>query len=515
MLKFAKIRFSTTSTKLYATIVGETLLLLFISLAVMLYFSREALMDEAKHDVELTLEGTMEHIDNVLMSVERSTYNIYMDLQAHLDKPERMLTYSQKIVETNPLVVGCAIVFRPGYYPGKDLYMAYMHRKGGSTSVDEGLGTTEIECLQRFTDRPYTEQIWYTEPMEKLEACWVGPLKNEDAEDEALITFCLPIFDKGECVGVVATDMAIEQLTEIILSVKPTPNSYSVLLNSKGSFIVHPDEKKLTRETVFNQLKYNAEPSVKEAANAMLSGQTGYAPFHLDNKDWYVFYRPFDREVSCGQPMEKLGWSAGLVYLEDDYLGSYNFLLYMVLAITILGILVFLVLFRLFIHRQTKPLRMLTRYAQRIAEGNYDITVPNAQNADEIGKLQDHFQKMQQSLAAKAAELEQLTKRLKQRNEDLRKAYSQAQGSDRMKATFLHYMTTQMAEPANRIEKSVIKLVNNFSDITPQEAGYERDVIKEQSDAMLDLLEHMIEALKIEAEEAEKVFEKGKETADE
>ena len=47
MLKFAKIRFSTTSTKLYATIVGETLLLLFISLAVMLYFSREALMDEA------------------------------------------------------------------------------------------------------------------------------------------------------------------------------------------------------------------------------------------------------------------------------------------------------------------------------------------------------------------------------------------------------------------------------------------------------------------------------------
>jgi hypothetical protein len=72
-----------------------------------------------------------------------------------------------------------------------------------------------------------------------------------------------------------------------------------------------------------------------------------------------------------------------------------------------------------------------------------------------------------------------------------------------------------MAEPANRIEKSVIKLVNNFSDITPQEAGYERDVIKEQSDAMLDLLEHMIEALQIEAEEAEKVFMKGKETADE
>ena len=185
----------------------------------------------------------------------------------------------------------------------------------------------------------------------------------------------------------------------------------------------------------------------------MLSGQTGYVPVHLDNKDWYVFYKPFDRDVSCGQPMENLGWSAGLVYLEDDYLGSYNFLLYMVLAITILGILVFFVFFRLFVRHQSKPLRMLTRSAQRIAEGNYDEIVPNAQNDDEIGQLQDHFQKMQQSLAVKVEELEQLTKRLQQRNEDLRKAFSQAQGSDRMKATFLHYMTTQMAVPADKIEQ--------------------------------------------------------------
>lgn len=515
MSKLDKIKFSTASTRLYATIVIEMLLLLFISLAVMLYFSREALMDEAKHDVEQTLEGTMQHIDNVLMSVERSTYNIYMDLQSHLDKPERMFTYSQKIVETNPHVVGCAIVFRPGYYPGHDLYMAYMHRKGGSDAVDEDMETAETERLHRFTDRPYTEQIWYTEPMEKQEACWVGPLKNEDTEDEALITFCLPIFDKGECVGVVATDMAIEQLSQIILAVKPTPNSYSVLLNHKGSYIVHPDEQLLEKETVFTSPSRNSDPSVYEAANAMLSGQTGYVPFHLDNKDWYVFYKPFDRDVSYGQPMEKLGWSAGLVYLEDDYLGSYNFLLYMVLAITILGILVFFVFFRLFVRHQSKPLRMLTRSAQRIAEGNYDEIVPNAQNDDEIGQLQDHFQKMQQSLAVKVEELEQLTKRLQQRNEDLRKAFSQAQGSDRMKATFLHYMTTQMAVPADKIEKSVIKLVNNFSNITPEEANHERDVIKKQSDIMLDLLEHMIEALQIEAEEAEKVFKKGKEAADE
>ena len=86
----------------------------------------------------------------------------------------------------------------------------------------------------------------------------------------------------------------------------------------------------------------------------------------------------------------------------------------------------------------------------------------------------------------------------------LNKAYGNAQGSDRMKMTFLHYMATQMTEPSNLIERSVMKLSNNYHEISPQEADYKVGVIKQQSEAILDLLDHMIEALQIEAEEPEK-----------
>ena len=158
---------------------------------------------------------------------------------------------------------------------------------------------------------------------------------------------------------------------------------------------------------------------------------------------------------------------------------------------------------------------MLNRSAQRIAEGHYDETVPNAQSDDEIGQLQDCFQLMQQSLSAKSSELEQLTTMLRIRGEELQKAYGSAQGSDRMKTTFLHYMTTQMTVPADRIERSVMKLVNHYQDITPQEADAEVSVIKKQSDIVLDVLEHMIEALQIEAEESEKEIKAGKEVAHE
>jgi hypothetical protein len=104
--------------------------------------------------------------------------------------------------------VGCAIVFKPNYYPGHELFMAYVHRKGHSVTTNVA---SELVVQETFTNRPYTEQVWYTEPMTVGHACWTDPLKNDDTEDEALITFCLPIVDRsGHAVGVVATDVAVE-----------------------------------------------------------------------------------------------------------------------------------------------------------------------------------------------------------------------------------------------------------------------------------------------------------------
>jgi methyl-accepting chemotaxis protein/sigma-B regulation protein RsbU (phosphoserine phosphatase) len=82
-----------------------------------------------------------------------------------------------------------------------------------------------------------------------------------------------------------------------------------------------------------------------------------------------------------------------------------------------------------------------------------------------------------------------------------------------MKTSFLHYMTTQMILPSDLIERSVMKLSNNYNSLTPQEADYELSVIKEQSAKVLDLLDHMVEALESEAEEAEKSVKERKEAA--
>ena len=81
----------------------------------MLHFARKIVKEEALLKAEKTLEGTVQQIDNILLSVEQSAGNIYWDLLLHLGESERMETYCRKVVETNPHIVGCAISFEPFY----------------------------------------------------------------------------------------------------------------------------------------------------------------------------------------------------------------------------------------------------------------------------------------------------------------------------------------------------------------------------------------------------------------
>ena len=496
MWKWLKAVSRTLSVRVSLMMVFAIAILLSLSLIVMLHFSRQALRQEALQNAEQTLEGTVQHIDNILLSVEQSVGNVYWDLLAHLNDRERMSIYCRKLVECNPYIIGCAVVMQPYYYPDRELSMAYVHRTGSSTVTDE---ESDLVTSETFGNRPYTQQEWYTLPMETGSALWTNPLKNDDTEDEALTSFCLPIFNsKGERVGVIAADVSIGLLSQIILTSKPSPNGYSTLLDSKGSFIVHPDTNKLLHQTVFTQTENGAAPSVKAAAEAMVAGETGYKRFTLNGNDCYVFYKPFQRAEVPGRVLEKLGWSVGVIYPEDDIFGEYNQLLYYVLAIAVISLLLFFVLCRLFTHRQLQPLQMLTSSAQRIADGNYQEVIPKTTRVDEIGQLQDHFQQMQQSLGIHVSELEQLLKNLEERGEELRRVYQQAQEADRVKTTFLYNMTNQMMEPAKEIATSVAVLCSSVSEDSPESNGevyaQEVETIKQQSKAITDALSQLLES---------------------
>lgn len=500
MIKPVKFITKTLSVRISLKVVSAVATLLAVALFIMFHFSRKAIKAEARQKAEETLEGVVRQVDNVLLSVEQSAGNIYWDLLTHLNESERMFLYSRKMVETNPYVAGCAIAFEPDYYQERGRYfMAYVHHVN-----KDKLETVSSEIIQAetFGNVPYPEQIWYSKPVETGRPCWINPLKNDQAEGEAIITFSLPIYAQGgKVIGVLAVDLSLSLLSDIVLSAKPSPNSYATLLGSDGSFIVHPDSEKVLHKTIYMSDSYQTNKELREAEDAMVAGETGYKHFRLDGTDNYVFYKPFIRADVPGRSMERTGWSVGIIYPEDDIFGDYNQLLYMVIAIALVGLVLLMTGCQMITHRCLLPLRMLAKSSQRIAEGHYDEPVPDSHQWDEVGRLQDHFQQMQQALSVHIGELERLTTELRERNVVLAGAYEQAKDADRVKTAFLHNMTDQMIKPVSVIQSSVNMLCEHRQDMDQQEANKTEETIQEQGKIVTKLLNDLLDVSQEKMEE--------------
>lgn len=416
--------------------VSAMAVLLIASMIVMLFYSRKNVKDEALQKSMVTLDATVQNIDNILLSVEQATGNVYFSLLPHINNPKAVRTYSRKLVESSPYISDCNITL------------------GKCTS---------------------TEQQWFIKPAK------VG--------NEPLICFSLPLYSlEGQPLGEICVDVSLGLLSRIVAEAKPSQNSSCILLDSLGEFIVHPDADNLMNQSAIEMSERNSDSSMGNAVRAMISGQTGYMPFSLWGEDFYVFYKPFTRGDIRGRTAGKLGWSAGIIYPADDIFGDYNNLIYYVLAITVVGLLLMYLLSYAIIRSRLKPLLMLTEKAQYIAEGNFNEAIPDSRHIDEIGRLQDNFQLMQQSLASNIGELEELKNTLHERGEGLRAAYDQAKKAERMKTSFLHNMTNQMMAPAEAIEKDVEQLCGK-SEHDPAKLVAD---IQQNGKAITELLKNLI-----------------------
>lgn len=487
MQKIVRKIFSAPSIRLNTMVVLEIVMLLVVSLGVLFFFTRKALVEESKIDAEQRLEGTVQHVDNILMTIEQTTGNVYFRLLEQLDQPERMSFFCRQLIESNSNIESCAIAFKPNYYPGRELFFNYIHRKK--------YNSPELVFTDSTANYPYTRHQWFTETMRTCRASWIDPGQNTENGLEPIITFCLPIRDKsGECVAVMAVGVSMNLLSQIILEAKPSPNSYSILLSHDGTYIIHPNHEKLAGKNVFSDPDVAESPTAQIAVKAMLKGNTGNMSFRMNGQTKYLFYKPFSRNIVPGRSMEALKWSIATIYPKDDIFGEYNHLVFHVLGIVLAALLVFYMLCRIIIRKQMKPLIYLTESAERIAEGHYDERIPDVKREDEVGVFYHHFQLMQKTLEKNITKEEEQRDTLRIRHEELQKTYQKIQEDSQVKVTFLHNVTNRMIAPAESISRSVISLCDNYQNISLTEADKEMINIKQQSEAIMELLSHKFNA---------------------
>jgi len=379
---------------------------IFISaLSFFFYQARDAVRQEAISRATQILDNTAERVEGILNRVEVATNMTKWLVQRHPDNPDSMFVYSRGMLLNNPDFYNCSIAFEPYYFKDKGRYFSAYSKHEGDT----------IRTIQGGSDNyQYFYMDWYLMPMLLGKPSWTEPYMDFDVPTNTsnmVASYCDLIKDgQGKVIGTINTSLSLSWLSQTVSSLKPYPNSYSIMIGRGGTYFVHPDTTKITRQTIFTQTFEQPDTALTRLGHAMQRGEDSMMHTNINGESCYVFY----------QPLGATGCSIAIVCPESDIFSGFDRLRHTVDAIVAVGLLMMLYFFIRIITRELNPLRRLAEEAETIASGQFDAKLPNFRRIDEIGQLSHSFGNMQQSLVKYIDELKDTTSQKASIERDIR-----------------------------------------------------------------------------------------------
>ena len=422
------------STKLSIGILMMAVVIFVLSLGVLFTQSRHLIRTKAVGRASNVLNTTMQHMTRHLMTIENAT-NSYSWMIEQKFEPESLLGYSNLIVRLNPHIDGCSISAEP------DMFKKYGKHFSVYTVREPDSITTVIE-----EEYDYFHKIWYRTPRELKTGCWVVYTDEADSLeltlDGMVASYGKPLYSAdSSIVGIISTDLSLLRLSKVMSEVKPYPNSYFMMIDEEGRFIIHPDSTRLFTQTIFT----NADPrgSFDRIAlgHEMTAGKKGQMVVNVNGSPCLV----------CYQPVAGTKWSLAIVCPDSDVLAGYYRLTYIIIPLLVVGLIIILLLCHRVVAHAIRPLNQLFEKTQSIAAGNMEVHIPKSQSEDVVGRLQNSFATMLQSLNFHMGSVRYTSEQTRLRNEELEKATLLAQEAENQKTLFIQNVSHQIRTPLNII----------------------------------------------------------------
>ena len=422
------------STKLSVALLILAIPIFVISIGVLFTQSRKMIRNEAIGHASSVLNAAMQQLNRHLLTIETAT-NAYQWQVEQTFTPDSLLYFANRIVSLNPHIDGCSISAQPDMFPKYGRYFsAYSVRKADSVS-------TVIE-----EPYDYFNKVWYKTPHQQNGACWVAYYDEVDSLqltlDGMLASYCKPLYNADSAfVGVISTDLSLLQLSRKMAELSPYPHSYFILIDEAGRYLVHPDSTLLFKQTIFGSDDTRQQADLIVLGYEMTRGKQGNMMANIAGADCIV----------CYQPLPGTSWSLAIVCPDSDVMAGYHRLTYIVGSLLLIGLLVIILLSHRVMALTIRPLHQLLDKSQSIAAGNMDVTIPRTTRIDVIGRLQNSFAQMLQSLNYHMKSVRFVSDQTRLRNEELLQATRMVQEADRQKTTFIQNVTHQIRTPLNII----------------------------------------------------------------
>lgn len=220
-----------------------------------------------------------------------------------------------------------------------------------------------------------TTRIWYKNSLANPDSVvWTEPYIDA-ATGEYAITGAKAVYDDGEIIGVLAVDLLLQSLTDMVSSTDLGYEGYPIILDAAGTAVVHPT---LAGESLADA------PFVQKMAS---SEEPSELSTEIDGEDSIYIYKS----------IPAVGWSIGVIYNVNNLQVVANDIQKIILLITAVILAVTFIVLFYFISRMVKPLYTLGTLMERVADGDLTVHI-DVKNRDEIGRLAHHFNVMIQQM---------------------------------------------------------------------------------------------------------------------
>ena len=469
------------SAKLSLSILLLAIPIFVLSLGILFVQSRNIIKKEAMEHAKSLLNTTMQRLDRNMMAVETATDIYDWEITENL-QPDSLLALTRRVVTRNPHVDGCSISMEPDVFPQIGRYFSvYTVRETDTiTSVIE----QEYE---------YFEKIWYKTPHNLNKPCWVTYFDESDSLELTIsgliASYGKPIYSSdNQFIGVISSDISLIRLSKYITAEKPYPNSYFMMLGKEGHYFIHPDSTKLFTHTIFDDVDPREQADLIALGHEMTAGNQGSMAVIIDGTPCQV----------CYQPMHGTEWSLAIVCPESDILNDYHALANIIALLIALGLLLILIFCHRVVAHAIRPINQLLTKTQTIASGNYEVHIPKSNRNDVVGRLQNSFATMLQSLNFHMGSIRYTAEQTENRNQELLQAMRLAEEADRNKTTFIQNVTHQIRTPLNIIMGFSQVLRDDVKTSTSINSGISEEEMNNVTDTMKHnarILERMVHML--------------------
>ena len=297
----------------------------------------------------------------------------------NLTKEKISEIFSRCLID-HPELLGIGVGFVPKMYDGES-ESTYFYTFFNDSGVMETQFNDEFD---------YFHRDWYSIACETEKRRWSEPYMGVQPKVMLMCSYSVPFYHEDKLAGILFTDFSLDDIRAIVQADVPQHSRFR-LFSPTGTILSDANPELEMKENMLGLAEQNRRPDYADFYWEMLEHDSGIRRIHpLDTS---LFEQSEPHWIAYAH-LKATNWTLTQAGKESNLLAPVYTRLYRQISVYALGLVLIVLVIVCVSGRVGKALKLLTDFADELAQGNLDAKIRGHKTNDEIGLLAHRFDQM-------------------------------------------------------------------------------------------------------------------------